>query len=193
MYDMARQPLTVLQRCLLAWALLAGMAACTGDATDDPDADAQSVALEVEIVSGADGLDETERTEVETGIGDVLSSYVVRGFLGDYPRDDFVRAFDSFTSGAAREAAQDIDLLTASRFSDATEVAATKLRARISCLVDGEDVVGATANVSFVFEATEVGDAVQPFSLKGRLMLVRQGGTWVVFGYDMAPRDGSSL
>lgn len=193
MYDMARQPLTVLQRCLLAGALLAGMAACTGDTTDDPDPDARSVALEVEIVSGADGLDETERTEVETGIGDVLSSYVVRGFLGDYPRDDFVRAFDSFTSGAAREAAQDIDLLTASRFSDATEVVATKLQASISCLVDGKDVVGATANVSFVFEATEPGDEAQPFSLKGRLMLVRQGGTWVVFGYDVAPRDGGPL
>jgi len=193
MYDMARQPLTVLQRCLLAGALLAGMAACTGDATDDPDSDAQPVALEVEIVSGADRLDETAKTEVETGIGDVLSSYVVRGFLGDYPRDDFVRAFDSFTSGAAREAAQDIDLLTASRFSDATEVAATKLQASISCLVDGKDVVGATANVSFVFEATEVGDEPQPFSLAGRLMLVRQGGKWVVFGYDVAPRDGGPL
>jgi hypothetical protein len=189
MYDMARQTLTVLQRCLLAGSLLAGMAACTRGETDDPDSDVQPVALEVEIVSGADSLDETAKTEVETGIGDVLSSYVVRGFLGDYPRDDFVRAFDSFTSGAARDAAQDIDLLTASRFSDATEVAATKLQADISCLVDGKNVVGATANVSFVFKAT-TGKQSEPFSLEGRLMLVRLGGKWAVFGYDLAPKGG---
>jgi hypothetical protein len=187
----ARQRLSLVLRCLLGGAFLTvGAAACTG-APDQPQPDVQPAALEVKIVSGADGLDETAKAEVETGIGDVLSSYVVRGFLGDYPRDDFVRAFDSFTSGAAKEAAQDIDLLTAARFSDATKVAATQLTARISCLVDGQDVVGATANVSFAFEATVVGDGPLPFSLEGRLMLVRQGGDWVVFGYDVAPHDGS--
>ncbi len=182
----------VLLRCLLGGTLVAAMAgACTDGQPEDTEPNPQPVALEVEIVSGADELDETERTEVETGIGDVLSTYIVLGFLGDYPRDDFVRAFDSFTSGAAREAAQDIDLLTGARFSDATEVGATKLNARISCLVAGQGVVGATANVSFAFEATGKDDQPRPFGLEGRLMLVRQGGNWVVFGYDVTPHDGA--
>ena len=30
-------------------------------------------------------------------MGDVLSHYVVEGFLGDYPRENFVGAFDAFT------------------------------------------------------------------------------------------------
>ena len=177
---------------MLGGTLVAAIAgACTGDEPEEPKPGPEPTALEVEIVSGADELDETERTEVETGIGDVLSTYVVLGFLGDYPRDDFVRAFDSFTSAAAREAAQDIDLLTGARFSDAVEVGATKLNARISCLVAGQAVVGATAHVSFTFEATGDDDQPHPFSLEGRLMLVRQGGEWVVFGYDVTPHDGA--
>ena len=36
----------------------------------------------------------------------MLSAYVVAAFLGDYPRDDFVAALDSFTSGGARRAAE---------------------------------------------------------------------------------------
>ena len=187
-----RQRRSVLLSCLLGATLVAAItAACTGDDPEKPKPSPQEVALEVEIVSGADELDETERTEVETGIGDVLSTYIVRGFLGDYPRDDFVRAFDSFTSGAAREAAQDIDMLTGARFSDAVEVGATKLTARISCLVAGQGVVGATARVSFRFEATGNDDQPRPFSLEGRLMLVREGGKWIVFGYDVTPHDGT--
>jgi hypothetical protein len=195
MYDMAplsarRSLCFVLPRVLAGALVVSAAGGCTRGEPGDSQPDQQSAALEVEIVSGADRLDEAAKTEAETGIGDVLSSYVVNGFLGDYPRDDFVRAFDSFTSGAARHAAQDIDLLTASRFSDATEVEATKLQARISCLVDGKVVVAATAKVSFGFTATGAGDDSQRFSLEGRLMLFRQSGEWIVFGYDVVPRGG---
>ena len=46
--------------------------------------------------------DEKARAELESEVGDVLSHYVVGAFLGDYPREKFVRAFDAFTGGAAR-------------------------------------------------------------------------------------------
>ena len=41
---------------------------------------------------------------MESEVSDVLAGYVVGGFLGDYPRDDFVDAFADFTStgGAVR-------------------------------------------------------------------------------------------
>ena len=73
-----RQRPSVLLSCLLGATLVAAItAACTGDDPEKPQPSPQEVALKVEIVSGADELDETERTEVETGIGDVLSTYIV--------------------------------------------------------------------------------------------------------------------
>ena len=45
-------------------------------------------------------------TTSQNDVGAVLTTYVVEGFLGDYPRDDFVGALDSFTSGVADDAAR---------------------------------------------------------------------------------------
>ena len=111
------------------------------------------MALHVETGRGAGSLSDEARTTVETEVGDVLSHYVVSGFLGDYPRNDLVRAFDYFTAGASRDAAKDVDLLTGARFQNASTIRATRLDARLSVLVLGRDVVGATAAVRFGFEA----------------------------------------
>ena len=172
---------------VLASALLTG---CTGDGSGGTDDGGGSAALEVRVVSCAGRLGEDARAEIESGIGDTLSTYVVRAFLGDYPREDFVRSFASFTSGAAKSAAEDIDLLTASRFKDAEGVVATRLRARISCLVDHGEVVGASARVAFDFEAREPdAQRPKPFSLRGRMMMTPGSDTWSVFGYDVTRDD----
>lgn len=175
-------------------AALALVAACTGGGSpQQPPTSSQSVALSVETVSGASDIDETSRTAMETAIGDLLSTYVTRAFLGDFPRQDFVPAFEAFTTGAAKRAARDIDRLTASRVQDATAVRATRLDARLSFLVlDGQEV-GATAKVRFAFEATMEGGTAQPVTLQGRLMLEEDAGEWSVFGYDVALDDGAPL
>ena len=167
------------------------MAAPTSTPPDQPTTD--SVALSVETVSGAEGLDETARTALETAIGDVLSGYVAQAFLGDFPRREFVPAFESFTSGAARKAAQHINRLTASRVQDATAVRATRLDARLSFLVLDGRQVGATAKVHFAFEATMEDGATQPVTLQGRFMLGEDAGEWSVFGYDVALDDGATV
>lgn len=175
-------------------AALALVAACTdGTTPQGPASPSQSVALSVETVSGAEDIDESARTAMETAIGDVLSGYVAQAFLGDFPRQEFVPAFESFTSGAAQHAAQDIDRLTASMVQDATAVRATRLDARLSFLVlDGQEI-GATAAVQFAFEATMEDGATQPVTLQGRLMLGEDAGEWSVFGYDVALDDGASI
>ena len=50
-------------------------------------------------------------------------------------------------------------------------------------------MVGTTAHVDFVFEATVDGE-VTPLELAGRLMLVDEDGIWRVFGYDVTDGDG---
>ena len=174
--------------CALAAPMLT---ACSGDEPKDSPPPAQSVAFHVETGRGAGTLSDEARTAVETEVGDVLSNYVVRGFLGEYPREDFIRAFDDFTARTAREAAKDIEELTGARYQDASAVRATRLETRLSVLVLGPDTVGATAAVRFGFEA-QVEGKTRPFTLTGRFMLRDEAGTWAVFGYDVARDDGGT-
>ena len=176
---------------VLAASLLAG---CTPSTPPDPTSPPQpQPALAVETVSGAGDLPQETRTELETEVGGVLSDYVVEAFLGDFPREEFVQAFGSFTSGAARSAAGDIEQLTAARVQDATAVTATRLDARLSFLVAASDVVGATAALDLAFDATMPDGSTRPLSLRGRFLLERADGDWVVYGYDVAFDDGSAV
>lgn len=165
----------------------------TGAPPHDAPTRPASAALRVETVAGADQLDERTRTELEGAVGDVLSTYVVEAFLGDFPRQEFVRSFESFTSGAARSAAGDIDQLTAARVGDATAVRATDLEARLSFLTQSGTVHGGTAKVHFAFEATMEDGSTRPVVLDGRFLLDAERGTWSIFGYDVALDDGADL
>ena len=183
-------------RAVLRWGAVAAVAllatACsTGGTPDDGDPPpAESAALRVQTVAGADELDERTRAEVEGAVGDVLSAYVVEAFLGDFPREEFVSSFDSFTSRAARSAAGDINRLTAARVRDATSVRATELDARLSFLTHAGDVHGGTATVHFAFEATMEDGTRRPLVLDGRFLLDADGGNWSVFGYDVTFDNG---
>ena len=115
------------------------------------------------------------------------------GFLGDYPREDFVRAFDAFTSGAARARPRDIDLLTASRFEDA--VGGRRHPARRPALLprrrEGRGR-GIGARWTFGFEAERPTEGPEPFTLSGPAAAERtDDGTWSVFGYDVARDDAA--
>jgi hypothetical protein len=176
-----------------ALALALALAACSGDEPDGPPPAPEPVALRVDTVSVTGSLDEQTRTEVETDIGDVLSHYVVSAFLGEYPREDFVRSFDDFTVGAASDAAQDIEVLTGAGFRAAESVEATKLDARLAVLAQEGDVVGASAKVRFAFDVDTGKDEPGSVVLTGRFLLERTGGTWSVFGYDVTRDDGAGV
>jgi len=170
--------------------LVAFLTACSGDEEPpQPSPPSAQMALSLETVRGAGTLSEKAQADAETEVGDVLSHYVVEGFLGNYPRDDFVGAFDAFTGGAARTAVRDIDLLTANPYRNASSVQPTKLDARLSFLVDGSDVVGASAAVDLAFEAEPADGETAPFTVTGRLLLERTQGSWSIFGYDITRDD----
>lgn len=179
---------------LVATLLAVLVTGCQADSpSEDPTQDQDSAALRVRTVSGAERIDEETRTEMERAVGDVLSGYVVEAFLGDFPREEFVRSFESFTSGAARAAARDIEQLTAARVQSATAVRATRLDARLSVLAQDRTIHGATATVRFAFEATMEDGSKRPVTLEGRFMLEGDAGKWSVFGYDVALDDGTAM
>lgn len=169
---------------------LAGGCSTGGTPDDDGTQDAEDAALRVQTVWGADRLDEQTVTEVEGEVGDVLSDYVVEAFLGDFPREDFVQSFGDFTSGAAREAAGQIEMLTAASSGDARAMRATQLDARLSFLSQRRTVYAGSAAVRFAFEATMADGSTRPLVLDGRILLEADGDTWRIFGYDLDFDDG---
>ena len=182
----------------LAVTVVAGVllvAACTSNAPpDEPDTPSRTNApLRVETVHGAERLDEETRAELEKAVGDVLSGYVVNAFLGEFPREVFVQAFESFTLGVAGEATREIRNLTAASASDATAVHATELDARLSFLTRAGTVYAGTARVQLDFEATMEDGSTRPLQLTGRIMLDRDDETWRIFGYDVRFDDGVAV
>ncbi len=173
------------------------LAACTDDdePSTPPDGAPPSATLELSLGPGAEDLAPEARDRLQNDVGDVLSTYVVDAYLGEYPRDDFVAALSSFTSGVADRAAQDLDLLTGSGFEgEPDEVVATELSASISTFAPGGNVLGVTARVDFAFDVTEGGETHEE-AVHGRLMLEPVDGDWKIFGYAMTPgqraEDGS--
>jgi hypothetical protein len=127
---------------------------------------------------------------MESELSDVLAGYVVGGFLGDYPRDDFVDAFADFTGGLTERAVGDhIDALTVAGFEDVTSVRAKRLDARLSFFADGQKMLAASAWVDFAFDVA-AGDNTTRATLRGRLSLEREDGAWAVFGYDVLRSGG---
>jgi len=178
-----------------ALALVLARGGCTS--VDPPSTPARAerdeVALRVTTVGGDRGLSAARKLEVEGAIGETLSRYLVAGFLGDFPRERFVGAFEDFTPGAAGLGARDIDVLTASRVGEASEVTPRRLVARLFLLVRDGEVLGATAYVDVALEATMSEGETRQVSLDGRLMLEQQRGRWSVFGFDVANDDGAPL
>jgi len=170
------------------------LVACTADESSSPppDASPENAALEVNTIA-ASRLDEKTRNRLESEVSDVIAGYVVGGFLGDYPRSDFVRGLADFSSGVARSAGADIDLLTAARFADARSVRATHLVVDLSFLVPDDQDVGASAYVDFAFDVEHPDGTTQPITLSGRFALGVVDGEWSFITYDIARDDGDGL
>ena len=182
-------------RAGLALGVALVMAGCTSQSPPppEPSQSSEQVALRVTTApGGARQLTSAERTDIEAAIGEVLSEYVASAFLGDFPRERFLDSFGGFTSGAAELAAQDLEVLTASRVGDATSVQPTALDAELFIGVDDGEVFGATAHVDFTFDAT-MDDTTQQVTLAGRLVLGEQDGTWSVFAFDVVGDDGAPV
>lgn len=174
----------------LATALLLGLGACSADdsgppAKGDPNA---GVALQVESVR-TPGVDEATRTELESEIGDVLASYIVAGYLGEYPRDDFVRSLADFSNGLADDGGKDLPGLTLAGLDGVTAVRATQLHAELAYFAPGGQVVGARAFLRLAFDVTLSGGTTESVTREGHLELRKDGGAWRVSGYRLCCYD----
>ena len=107
---------------------------------------------------------------------------------GEYPRESFGDAFDTFSAGAAKQADADRDLLTNRVLGPTTEAVEVKRRtAYLSVLAPYKVAAGVTARVHLQFRADRGDKPAKLVNVKGRLMLTRKAsGGWQIFGYDLS-------
>ena len=174
----------------LVTVLLVGFAACSGDESTPPGPDAPAADVALQVVSvKARGIDEETRTRLESEVGDVLASYVVEGFLGDHPRQDFVRALSDFSNDLADEGGRDLNVLTLAGLSDVTAVRANRLKVNLAFYNPGGDTVGASAFLDLAFDVTFKDGTTRESTRTGRLSLGRTDGDWQVIGYHVCCAD----
>jgi len=133
-------------------------------------------------------LGREKRERLETNLARVVGRYFDDAYLGgDYPRQDFSGAFDTFSAGAARRARSDRDLLTNAATAGQVEaVVPRRKRAGLFVLVPRRNVVGLTARIRLVFVEERRAGADQRVTVAGRLLMSRKrSGAWQVFGYDV--------
>ena len=174
----------------LVTVLLVGFAACSGDESSPPGPDVPAADVALQVVSvKARGIDEETRTRLESEVGDVLASYVVEGFLGDHPRQDFVRALSDFSNDLADEGGRDLNVLTLAGLSDVTAVRANRLKVNLAFYNPGGDTVGASAFLDLAFDVTFKDGTTREATRSGRLSLGRTDGDWQVIGYHVCCAD----
>lgn len=154
----------------------------TPEATPPPPA-----RVRVTRVSGK--LKEKDQEVLADNVRKVVMAYFDDAFLGgDYPRDSFGDAFDTFSAGAARQADGDRDLLTNRVLGPTTQGIEVRRRtAYLSVLAPYKVAAGVTAKVQLRFVADQGDDPAKLVNVKGRLLLTRKkSGDWQIFGYDLA-------
>lgn len=181
----------VVARVLGVTAMALTLAGCPGHEPDPPP-DNTDAALEIRLNRSAKRLGPEAEAQLQSSVGQILSTYVVDGFLGDYPRDDFVDVLEVFTSRGAQKAARDLDLLTAARVGSADDVVARRLLAWISAAEVDDEAFGLSAHVTFEFDVMEGTERAGGLALSGRLMLTPDGDSWRIFGYKVRLDDAAS-
>jgi hypothetical protein len=187
-------------------ALLLGVTGCTQDTAPHRSAatasgsapvtsarpQPRSAPFRVAVTRVSGKLTEEERTALAANVRRTIAAYVEAAFLGgSYPRGDFTDSFGTFTSGAARSARRDRELLTNQRLGPSTEsVRAVRRTAFLSVLAPYEVAAGVTANVDLELVVRRSGGPSERVRLKGRLLLTRNADNgWSIFGYDVSRSD----
>ena len=133
----------------------------------------ESVALELSLGPGADGLTTEARDDLQNDVGAVLTTYVVEGFLGDYPRDDFVGV-----AGLVHQWRRQRGRRRTSSRSPARDSRTPRRSWRPGSRPASPPsrpvgkAVGVSATVDFAFDVTEGGSTTEEVTLRGRLMLM---------------------
>lgn len=148
-------------------------------------------ALERDVVSRLSFGQVTGRMNKETRqrlarqVGEVVDRWTRAAYLGgDYPRRGFAESWPGFTRGAKDEARRDRALMSNQDIGTRIDgVQPLRSVVALDVLAAQGTPRAVTARVQLGFETT--GGLERTVHVKGRLFLIRTGGHWRVFGYDV--------
>ncbi len=182
---------------VLAVTILTGVSACSGDDPAPGESEAAPAAgssatgspaplASVVTLGKVTGRLDTKREDaLLEQVSTTVDTWIDAAYGGaTYPRDGFVKAFDVFTTGAARRAKADRALMSNAGLGDAvTSVELTNRRLRVDVLAVQGRPVGVTVRVAVGMEISAATERKE--RVTGSLFLTRESDGWRVFGYDM--------
>lgn len=181
----------------LTLALGLGVGACSGDDdAGEPSAESPSATptraagrtVETQVSFGqvTGRMDRATRKRLARQVGDVVDRWTRAAYLGgEYPRRAFRDSWPGFTRGAKEQARRDRALMSNQDIGDRIDgVDPRRSAVVLDVLAANGTPRGVTARVQLGFRTT--GDLERTVRVRGRLFLVRIGGHWKVFGYDVS-------
>jgi hypothetical protein len=157
---------------------------------DEPSAAASTATDERPLVTMATvgrvtgKLGDKKKQQMKADVTEVMDAFFDNGYLGDFPRSSFDKAYASFTTGARADARRDADLLSNAKIADRIDGAtSTKRRVAIDVLAVKGKAQGVTARFTLEFDTS--GELERTDRVRGYLLLDNEGDGWQVFGYDV--------
>lgn len=186
MLTIPTRPRRVAASALTVAALLV-TTACSGDDEPEPQpaepssGAAAPLATTATVAEVTGRLDKQARAQVLAAVTAAVDTWWDEGYLavGDGGADPFA----AFSSGAARLAQRDADVLTNEEYAERIDGAvATRRWVAADILAVKGRAAGVRARVGLVFETT--GELEQRVTVKGTVDLAPAGDGWEVFSYD---------
>ncbi len=204
-----------LLRLLVAAAVVVVSTSCTGDSEKAPaptpsssatvpDVTAPTTAptvslikrnakLQVTIEQLRGGIKRRQWPVLRRVIARPIASWIDGAYAGSYPRASYATAFQGWTPDARRLAKHDRLITTNAAVGKRLVALVVDRRAvKLYVFASRGRTGGATAQVKIGLTGQRQGGALHSYAVTGRLYLLRDGGHWRIFGYDLSRREVAS-
>lgn len=197
---------------MVAAAVLVVSTSCTSDpekkapapapssSTSQPDVTApattltkQNAKLKVTIEQLRGGVKRRQWPALQRAIARPIASWIDAAYAGSYPRASYTGAFRGWTPDARRLAKRDREITTnAAVGKRLVALVVDKRGVKLYVFATRGRTGGATAQVSIGLTGQKQGGVPHSYAVTGRVYLLRDGGRWRIFGYDLSRREVAS-
>jgi len=153
----------------------------------------QNAKLRVTTEQLRGGVKRRQWPSLKRAIARPIASWISGAYAGSYPRASYAAAFRGWTPDARRLAKRDRKITTnASVGKRLVAVVVDKRAVKLYVFASRGRTGGATAQVDIALTGQKHGGSRYSFAVTGRLYLLRDGGHWRIFGYDLSRREVES-
>ena len=153
----------------------------------------QNAKLRVTIEQLRGGVKRRQWPALQRVIARPIATWIDGAYAGSYPRASYAAAFRGWTPDARRLARRDRQITTNAAVGKRLVALVVDRRVvRLYVFASRGRTGGATAQVSIALTGLKQGGVLHSYAVTGRLYLLRDGGRWRIFGYDLSRREVES-